>query len=142
MSLAVRIRTAIDLDVPAMHRIRLAVRENQLSDPGRITEDDYLRFVAAQSAWVAETGDIVVGFAAVDAPATTVWALFVDPTAEGHGIGKTLHDHMIQWSRDQRLPALSLTTGADTRADRFYRKLGWEEVGRGDDGEVCLRRFL
>ncbi len=142
MSLAVRIRAATDFDVPAMHRIRLAVRENQLSNPGSITEVHYLRFVAAESAWVAETGTTVVGFAAVDFPTTTVWALFVDPTAERRGVGRVLHDHLIQWARDRRLPALSLTTGADTRADRFYRKLGWEEIGRADDGDVCLRRSL
>lgn len=35
-------REANKADIPAMHRVRLAVRENALSDPTRITESDYL----------------------------------------------------------------------------------------------------
>ncbi len=66
-----------------MHRIRLAVRENRLSDPDRISENDYLPFVNAGSAWVALTELGLVGFAALVAGEASVWALFVDPEAEG-----------------------------------------------------------
>ena len=61
--MTLRIRAATVADVPAMHRIRLSVRENRLSDPARVSESDYLPYVNGHSAWVAEKDDIL-GFAA------------------------------------------------------------------------------
>jgi len=49
------IRTACAADIAAMHRIRIRVRENRLSDPARVTPASYLPYVAAGTAWVAET---------------------------------------------------------------------------------------
>lgn len=138
----VRVRSAVAEDVPSMHRIRLAVRENQLSDPDRISEDDYLPFVNAGSAWVAATEPGLVGFAALDASEASVWALFVDPEAEGVGIGRALHERMLNWASDHRLERLSLTTTPGTRADRFYRRNGWQEVGHMEGHEVRLERLL
>jgi hypothetical protein len=57
------IRTAAAADVPAMHRIRTGVKENRLADPARVTEDSYLPYVAAGSAWVAQTRAGIAGFA-------------------------------------------------------------------------------
>ena len=42
------LRQATQRDIPAMRRVRLAVRENALSNPNRITEADYL---AALEEW-------------------------------------------------------------------------------------------
>ena len=113
-----------------------------MSDPGRISEDDYRKFVDAGSGWVAENGESLVGFAIIDQAAATVWALFVDPGFEGIGVGTALHNHMIGWARGRQITKLSLTTGPDTRADHFYRAHGWQEVGRVDGGEVHFERPL
>ena len=125
-----------------MHRIRSTVSENELSDPGRTSERDYFPFVEAGSAWVAETTEAVAGFAALDAATENVWALFVEPGAEGIGIGRALHDHMIAWARAQGLQHLWLTTSPATRAEGFYRRSGWQEANRTESGEIRFERTL
>ena len=43
-----QIRLATLADIPRLSEIRLAVRENQLSNPGRITVADYEDYVAGR----------------------------------------------------------------------------------------------
>ena len=136
------VRTAATDDIPAMHRIRLAVRENRLSAPGRITEDMYRPYVAQGSAWIAETDGNPAGFAILDAAAGTVWALFVDPQAQGGGIGTALHERMLSWATERGIERLSLTTAPGTRAEHFYAAAGWEKAGLTSEGEVRFVREL
>lgn len=140
--MSVRIRLAGPADVAAMHRIRMSVRENRLSDPGRVTEQSYLLHLRDESAWVAETDGRVVGFAALDAGERSVWALFVDPAAEGSGVGSALHARMVGWARSRGLDGLSLTTSPGTRAEAFYLAKGWQRAGRTADGELRLELAL
>jgi GNAT superfamily N-acetyltransferase len=137
-----RVRSATVADVPAMHRIRRAVRENRLSDTTAIDESTYLPFLAQGGGWVAETSEGVIGFAVVDVQAASVWALFTDPKAEGLGAGRALHERLLEWSRSQGLRSLFLTTSAGTRAERFYRRQGWQDAGCSDDGELRFERLL
>ena len=139
---AMAVRKATPSDIGAMHRIRLTVRENLLSDASKVTEASYEPYVAAGTAWVVERGGIIAGFSAVDGATQSVWALFVDRAFEGIGVGRTLHDHMVQWASDHDVGRLSLTTAPGTRADRFYRKLGWAEVGRGAGDEVVFEKLV
>ena len=132
------VRTAAPGDVPKMHRIRMSVRENHLSDPQRISEASYAPFIAARSAWVAESSGRVLGFAAIDAAAASVWALFVDPAAEGCGAGRALHRRMVEWAREHGIEGLSLATEAGTRAAGFYRRAGWTETGTDEDGQAVF----
>ncbi|HEX8645190.1 MAG TPA: GNAT family N-acetyltransferase [Allosphingosinicella sp.] len=134
------IRTAAPADVPAMHRLRLGVRENLLSDPGRVQESSYLPYVAAGSAWVAEKDGAIVGFAAADGPDERVWALFVEPDAQGAGVGRALHAAMLAWARGKGLCRLRLATGPGTRAARFYEQAGWTAAGTAPDGELLFER--
>lgn len=136
------IRTAAANDIPAMHRLRSGVRENRLSDPRRISEASYLPYIAAGSAWVAETDAGTVGFAAIDAQARSVWALFIDPNAEGAGIGRALHRRMLEWAREQGIACLSLDTGKGTRAAQFYQRAGWTRAGITDDGSLLFEISL
>ena len=133
------IRPADPADIAAMHRIRCSVRENRLSDPARITEACYLPYVESGSAWVAENERGLAGFAAVDRAGSSVWALFVDPEMEGAGVGRALHDHMVEWARAQGLERLALSTAPGTRAEHFYVRMGWQADGLTPDGE---RRFV
>src|SRR5687768_12234968 len=91
-------REATSADIPQMQVIRNAVKENVLSDPRLVTDRDYQKFVAVKgSSWVCETNNQLVGFAVADLPENNVWALFVDPAFEGKGIGKQLHNLMLNW---------------------------------------------
>ena len=120
------LRLATRSDIPALHRVRLAVRENTLSDPSRITPADY---IAAQETlgltWVIEIGGEIVAFA-TGYTAGSIWALFVHPDHEGHGHAKALHSTMVNWLWSQGHERLWLTTGPNTRAERFYLAQGWQ----------------
>ncbi|MEO8516608.1 MAG: GNAT family N-acetyltransferase, partial [Flavobacterium sp.] len=52
------------------------------------------------------------------------------------GIGKQLHDIMINWYFEQTKSNVWLGTSPNTRAEGFYRKTGWIEIGTHGKGEV------
>ena len=136
------IRGAAPADIPAMHGVRIDVRENRLSDARQITEASYRPYIAAGSAWVAEVDGVVAGFAALDPIDASVWALFVDPAAEGCGIGRALHQAMIDWARQKGIPRLSLTTDDGSRAARFYERAGWTRVSAPGAAEARFEKAL
>ena len=119
-----------------MHRVRMSVRENRLSDPARVLPRHYRALLRGQGrGWVAECEGRVVGFAIVDRSRSSVWALFVEPAVEGRGVGRQLHEAMLRWAfsyTDQ----LWLSTEPGTRAERFYHRAGWRCVGREPTGEA------
>ncbi|MFT3885099.1 MAG: GNAT family N-acetyltransferase [Flavobacteriales bacterium] len=130
------IRLAIPDDVPAMHAIRLRVRENRLSDPSVVTEPDYLAFMARDTrSWVCTCDDgTIAGFTMVDVENRNLWALFVAPEHEGKGVGRALHEAMCAWYFTRAI-ALRLSTASDTRAEAFYRKAGYRPDGHTPSGE-------
>lgn len=137
---AVTIRRAHADDVAAMHAIRLAVRENRLTSPLRVTETDYhARLQRGDGAWVAERAGEVVGFAMLDPPSRSVWALFVAPEVERQGVGRALQDVMLE-AAFAEWPLLSLSTSPGTRAASFYAASGWTPSGALSNGE-CVFEF-
>lgn len=121
-------------DIPAAHAIRLRVRENQLSDPSVITDQDYHAFMARNSgSWVCEVDGAIAGFVMVDVEKRNLWALFVAPEHEFKGVGRMLHEAMLAWYFG-RADMLRLSTAPDTRAEAFYRNAGYLFVGNTSDG--------
>ncbi len=93
-----------------MHVIRSRVRENQLSDPSLITEQDYHDFMARDTmSWVHELHGEITAFVMVDVEMRNLWALFVAPEHEGKGFGRALHDQMLA-HYFRRCDQLSLST--------------------------------
>lgn len=135
--MSIQFRRATAEDIEGMSRVRLAVHENKLSDPARVTHECYRQMIDEKGAgWVCVVGGEVVGFTIVDITTANVWALFVDPAHEAKGIGRRLHDEMLAWSFMQGLQKLWLGTSPGTRAERFYRNAGWQEVGKQANGEI------
>ena len=130
------IRLAWADDIPTMHRLRLSVMENRLSDPARITEDSYRPYVEDGGAWVAEAASEIVGFAVVDEAEQSLWALFVRPDMERLGIGGALFGCAAAWASERGIRTLGLVTEAGTRAERFYEAAGLKRAGLSDTGEV------
>lgn len=131
------IRLACERDIDAMHRIRMAVRENRLADPARVGIQHYLVFLrGAGRGWVAESGGRLAGFAIADRVRSGIWALFVDPAFEGRGIGRQLHDVMLDWLFSSGTERIGLDTDPGTRAESFYRAAGWRFIRRKPDGEL------
>jgi ribosomal protein S18 acetylase RimI-like enzyme len=134
------IRPARVADIEAMHRIRLAVRENRLADPSRVGPEGYrCRLDPPGVSLVAESNGRVVGFAVGDAESASIWALFVDPPFEGHGTGRLLHDALVASLFAKGLTELHLSTDSGTRAERLYRRAGWQPGGETKDSEVSYR---
>ena len=132
-------REAKTEDIDKMHTIRMSVQENRLSDPARITPEDYeLMLTERGKGWVCDVEGDILGFAIVDLQEAQVWALFVLPEQEGNFIGRMLHDMMISWCFSRGIPKLTLTTAPDTRAEKFYQKSGWQKIGTTDTGEVIF----
>ena len=85
------IREALLTDIPQMSSVRLAVKENALSNPALVTEQDYVDYLSQRGkGWVCEIDGKLVGFAVGDLVKHNVWALFVLPGYEGQGIGREL----------------------------------------------------
>lgn len=113
-------------DIPAMSAIRLAVKENVLSDPSRVTEQmyrDYLDLLGR--GWVVEVDGKVVGFSYADKTDASIWALFVAQDYEGRGIAKRLLNAAVEWLFALGHESVHLSTSKDTRADKFYTSQGW-----------------
>jgi GNAT superfamily N-acetyltransferase len=134
----VHVRQATVGDVAEMHRVRMAVRENRLGDPAWIQPHDYFAMLTEHGrGWVAELDGRIVGFAVGDRSRMNVWALFVDPDAEGRGAGRRLHDAMMEWFFAEAGAArVWLSTDPGTRAERFYQSAGWSHAGPEPNGEA------
>ncbi|MBT9503238.1 MAG: GNAT family N-acetyltransferase [Burkholderiaceae bacterium] len=128
-------RQALRSDIPGMHRVRLAVRENPLTS-NVIREEHYVPEIELSGrGWVIEEAGEIVAFAVGNLHKRNIWALFVAPGHDRKGYGRRLHDVMVQWLFDQGLDSLWLSTGAGTRAQGFYEAAGWNFNRQLDDGE-------
>jgi GNAT superfamily N-acetyltransferase len=108
-----------------------------LSNPALVTDKDCENYLLNRGkGWVCEIDGRIVGFAIVDLAEHNVWALFIEPSFEGRGIGKKLHDKMLAWYFTQTDSTLWLGTAPNTRAEKFYRMAGWQEVGIHGKGEI------
>jgi GNAT superfamily N-acetyltransferase len=124
-------------DIPQIQVVRNSVKENTLSNPALVTDSDCENYLVNRGkGWVCEIDDRIVGFAIADLLDHNVWALFVHPGFDKKGIGKKLHDDMLDWYFSQTDSTIWLSTASNTRAEKFYRKAGWQEVGMHGKGEI------
>lgn len=130
-------REATIQDIPQIQYVRNAVKENQLSDPSLVPDKDVEDYIINRGkGWVCEINGSIVGFAIADLVDHNIWALFLHPDHEGKGIGRQLHDMMLDWYFSKTSETVWLGTSPGTRAEKFYRKAGWKEVGTHGKGEV------
>lgn len=131
------IREATMHDIQQIQIVRNAVTENTLSDPGLVTDADCLIFLTERGkGWVYEIDHQIVGFSIVDMQDNNIWALFLQPAFEKQGIGRQLHDIMLNWYFAHTQNNVWLGTSPNTRAENFYRKLGWVEIGVHGKNEI------
>ncbi|MEQ8398530.1 GNAT family N-acetyltransferase [Thalassobaculum sp.] len=136
------VRRAEVEDIPALMRIRSGVRENRLSDPAKVPAAAYRTFIDGPGIWLWDEDGSVLGFSAADTTDGTIWALFVDPAAEGLGIGGELLSCALDDLRASGWTESRLSTGPGTRADEFYRRRGWVDAGMSVSGERLLAKAL
>lgn len=132
-----KFREATVDDIYQLHDIRRAVRENILSDPNLVLYEDYEDFIIDKGkGFVCEIEGKIVGFGIADLTKNNIWALFILPEFEKKGIGRKLHNMMLNWYFSVTREKVWLTTEPDTRAAEFYRQAGWKEAGMNGKGEV------
>lgn len=130
-------RRATIEDIPLMSEIRLAVKENVLSNPARVTRQMYLDYLDHLGrGWVCECDGAIIGFSYAAIEDASIWALFVRPECEGLGAGKALLAHAVEWLFSLGNEKVTLGTSANTRADRFYQRQGWLRGEMKDAVEV------
>jgi hypothetical protein len=89
-------REAVVDDITQIQIVRNAVKENVLSNPAFVSDDDCKEYLTLRGkGWICETKNRIVGFSIVDLKNKNIWALFILPGFEGKGIGKKLHDIML-----------------------------------------------
>ncbi|RYF25559.1 MAG: N-acetyltransferase [Flavobacteriales bacterium] len=131
------VREAKIEDIMQIQIIRNAVTENTLSDPNLVTDNDCEEFLFERGkGWVCEIDNELAGFSIVDLKDKNIWALFIHPKFEKQGIGRALHDVMLNWYFNQTQANVWLGTSPKTRAEKFYRKAGWKEIGTHGKGEI------
>ena len=124
-------------DIQQMQVVRNAVKENTLSNPALVADADYEEYLLNRgNGWVCVVENTIVGFSIVDAIDKNIWALFVHPNYEGKGIGKILHNTMVDWYFKQTKENIWLSTAPGTRAENFYKIQGWKVVGTHGKGEI------
>ena len=135
------IRLATLADIDTLFAIRTAVVQNHLSreqmaDLG-ITPQvlaDSIR--EAPCVWLAEVEGQPAAFSMVNFDSGEVFAMFVLPAYEGRGLGRQLIA-VAEAALFEHHPTLYLITDGrgEIRANGFYQRLGWTQVGRveGDD---------
>jgi putative glutamine amidotransferase len=131
------LRQAMRDDLPDLLRVRYAVSENR---PSRIIPDSQVieELELTGRGWVIELDGVIAAFAIGDAVTGSVFALFVDPSHQGHGYGRRLHDTVVEWLWSRGLDRIWLNTQPGTRAQLFYEKLGWQCRGTADSGQLRL----
>ena len=123
-------REANTADISQMQVVRNAVKENQLSDPALVSDEDYNDYLLERGkGWVCEVDKTVIGFAIADLQENNIWALFVTPDFAEKGIGKKLHSLMLDWYFNQTKEMVWLGTSPHTKAELFYLKQGWTKAG-------------
>jgi GNAT superfamily N-acetyltransferase len=131
------IRVATESDIPEMGRVRMSVNENRIPSLGSLRPGDTERMLGGDGCgWVCEVDGRIVAFAIADLSGANVYALFVEPGSEGRGIGRRLHDTMMDWLFAAGVKVVWLSTDPNTRAEGFYRKAGWIPTGSKPNGEI------
>lgn len=124
-------------DISQIQIVRNAVKENTLSDPALVSDNDCEEFIIRRGkGWVCEINKRIVGFAIADLQDKNIWALFLLPEFEKRGIGTQLHNNMLDWYFNQGKEKVWLGTAPGTRAETFYRKAGWTQTGTHGKGEI------
>jgi GNAT superfamily N-acetyltransferase len=133
--MSAELRQAHREDIPAMHRIRLAVRENRLTSSA-VQEHHYVPEIEVTGrGWVVVDDGEVVAFAVGNAQTANIWALFVSPDHERQGHGRRLLEVMVEWLFAQGVQSIWLSTDPNSRARGFYEAAGWSFRRMLPDGE-------
>ena len=141
--MTIAIRIALPEDVPILNAIRTSVRENhmtleQMAAYGITPEviADLLRTTGR--GFIGSIDGVDAGIAIADSKEGNIFAMFVLPDYEGHGLGRLLLAHAEAFLAASGVTSAWLEAGAapGIRAHGFYEHLGWRRDGLMPDGQL------
>jgi GNAT superfamily N-acetyltransferase len=91
----------------------------------------HLKYVRTGTSWVAEAGDLIVGFVCAEPAAGDlhIWEMAVRQEWQGKGIGRQLMKTVVEYARSNRFRSVTLTTFREVAWNGpFYRSLGFEMI--------------
>lgn len=138
------IRLAHQGDIEAIFEIRTRVQENHLSYEQLaligVTPDSIAQAIAdAPCIWIAEVDGVPAGFSMGDVEDGCVFAAFILPQFEGHGLGRSLMQQVEAYLFEAH-QVIWLETAQASRASGFYRHLGWHLVKQLPGGDVRFEK--
>ncbi|RON51630.1 GNAT family N-acetyltransferase [Pseudomonas frederiksbergensis] len=140
------VRMGNQTDISAIFDIRTSVKENhlslgQLKQMGITPETIRQAMSQAPCVWIAEVDGLPVGFSMADVEDGCVFAAFVRPEFEGHGLGRCLMEK-VEAFLFQHHQTIWLETADASRASGFYRHLGWRPVAHLPEGDIRFEKSL
>ncbi len=136
------IRKTQPTDLESIYQIRQAVSENRLEHSFHEFLSLASPFVEKGHAWVWEEDGVVLGEAAYDPESAYIEVLYVDPNAEGKGIGRSLLDRCVSEIKKYGHSEVKLNTCSGTRAERIYKQNGWCNDGYDSNGTIVYKKSL
>lgn len=141
----VRTRLALSSDIEGIFDVRTSVKENHLSreemEQMGITESSVIDMIEKnRCAWVAVDNGKIIGFSMILPDEGSLFAAFVLPEYEGRGVGRSLvqlaeqelfKHHEVAW----------LETDKNSRAAKFYKRLGWVEKENVSESDIRLEKL-
>ena len=135
------IRPAVPQDAEAIDRVRVRAWEHAFGD--LVPSEPEPAAAAAERTWVWDQDGFVAGFASERDG--RLRALYVEPAAQGAGVGSALLAHVETAMRAEGHRAVILRiSGANGHGRRFFEARGWELLQGGEDadGDVGYRKPL
>ncbi|MBP7140460.1 MAG: GNAT family N-acetyltransferase [Opitutaceae bacterium] len=131
----ISLRQATPEDGTALATLFLEVRRATFvwKNPTEFTLADFEAQTVAEAITIAENerGELL-GFISVWEPDSFIHHLYVAQRFQGQGVGRMLMESLTSWLP---LPHRLKYVEDNQRAGRFYRRQGWEEIGRGFSSE-------
>lgn len=140
-----QIRVATPADINVIFDIRTSVRENhlshdQLAQMGITPHAIQQAMQLAPCVWIAEVEGVAAGFSMADIEEGCVFAAFIRPEFEGHGLGRRLMEQ-AEALLFQHHQQIWLETAEASRANGFYQRLGWVVVEQLPDGDIRMEKL-
>ena len=147
----VTIRRAGQGDADAISRlIRLTVRQSNGADyPADVIErvvagfdrQNVARLISQRQVFVAQVGSALLGTASLEGD--VVRSVFVQPDAQGSGLGRALMDKLEWVARDEGISRLRVPASLTARG--FYESLGYQVVrtiSLGNETTLVMERAI
>jgi len=139
------IRLANKSDIPSIFNIRTSVKENhlsleQLEEIGVTNETIENVILEEPCIWIALVNDQPAGFSMADSNEGCVFAAFVIPAYEGMGLGRLLMQKAEGYLFND-FKKIWLETAKNSRAEGFYKKLGWIATESLSNGDIRFEKY-